>query len=121
MKFLLNSFIKRLFPMRRRPLTTIKEADFFSIGTNDLIQYCLAVDRANEKIAYLYEPAHPAILRLVKHIIDAGHKGGIWVGLCGEMASDPVLAVLGEGPRGRSIPAVEIAGGHIRLEVAVGE
>ncbi|MBZ5752089.1 phosphoenolpyruvate--protein phosphotransferase [Metabacillus rhizolycopersici] len=76
-----------------------KEADFFSIGTNDLIQYTLAADRMNERVSYLYQPYNPAILRLIKKVIDAAHKEGKWVGMCGEMAGDeiaiPILLALG--------------------------
>jgi phosphoenolpyruvate-protein phosphotransferase (PTS system enzyme I) len=67
---------------------------FFSLGTNDLVQYTLAVDRVNERVAHLYEPTHPAILKLIKLSIDVGHRNGIWITVCGEMAGNPMLALL---------------------------
>lgn len=76
-----------------------KEVDFFSIGTNDLIQYSFAADRMNQKVSYLYQPLNPSLLRLIKMVIDASHNEGIWTGMCGEMAGDqlaaPILLGLG--------------------------
>jgi phosphoenolpyruvate-protein phosphotransferase (PTS system enzyme I) len=64
------------------------------VGTNDLIQYALAIDRVNEHVGYLYHPLHPAILRMVRYVVDAGHAAGVRVGLCGEMAGEPMFALV---------------------------
>ena len=71
-----------------------KEVDFFSIGTNDLTQYTMSVDRGNDKVSYLYSPLNPAVLRSIRHVIECGRKEGIMVGMCGEAASDPMLIPL---------------------------
>jgi phosphotransferase system enzyme I (PtsI) len=71
-----------------------RRVKFFSLGTNDLIQYTLAADRTNEKVSHLYDPTHPAIVRLIKNVVEAAHRHGIWAGVCGEIAGDYVLAPL---------------------------
>lgn len=71
-----------------------QEVDFFSIGTNDLIQYLLAIDRNNDHLSYLYDPIHPAVIRIMKYVVDKAHEAGVKVGMCGEMASDPQYLIL---------------------------
>lgn len=87
-----------------------KEVDFFSIGTNDLIQYTMAADRMNEQVSYLYQPYHPAILNLVNNVIEAAHSEGKWAGMCGEMAGDPLAVpiLLGLGLDEFSMSATSI-------------
>lgn len=102
-----------------------EEVDFFSIGTNDLIQYTLAADRSNERVAKFYQPYHPAVLKLIRMCIDAAHRAGIWVGVCGEMASKPAMALLllgmgiDELSMGAvSIPEIKYLLRHVRLSEA---
>ena len=101
-----------------------KEVSFFSIGTNDLIQYALAVDRVNDAISYLFDPTHPAVLRLIKMVVDAARSAGIWVGVCGEMAGDVTLTplLLGLGvdelsASSRLVPRVKKAVQSLNLSV----
>lgn len=97
-----------------------KEVDFFSIGTNDLIQYTLAADRMSERVSYLYQPYNPSILRLVKQVIEASHKEGKWTGMCGEMAGDetaiPLLLGLGLDEFSMSATSILKARRQIGLE-----
>jgi phosphotransferase system enzyme I (PtsI) len=103
-----------------------KEVDFFSIGTNDLIQYSLAIDRVNDHVAYLYTPFHPSILRSVKRVIDAANDEGISVAMCGSLAGDPLLIplLMGLGLRTlsmapTSLPTVKAMVRSINLEKAL--
>jgi len=102
-----------------------KDCDFFSIGTNDLIQYTLAIDRGNNRIAHLYEPSHPAVIRTIKRVVDDAHAKNLTVGVCGEMAGDPVYAalLLGLGVDSLSmappsLPAVKFLIRAMRMEEA---
>jgi phosphotransferase system enzyme I (PtsI) len=104
--------------------TLAPECDFFSIGTNDLIQYSLAVDRGNESVAYLYEPLHPAIIRLLRQIMNAARDTGIPVSVCGEVAADPLIAVIliGMGADELSMSAVSVpAVKRIIRSIRIGE
>jgi len=94
-----------------------KEVDFFSIGTNDLIQYTMAADRMNEQVSYLYQPYHPAILNLVNNVIEAAHQEDKWVGMCGEMAGDPIAIpiLLGLGLDEFSMSATSILPARTQL------
>jgi len=99
--------------------------DFFSLGTNDLVQYTMAVDRVNERIAHLYEPAHPAVIKLIHHTIETAHRHGIWAGICGEMAADPLMVplLIGLGADELSVnpaavPLVKDVIRHLRLSDA---
>jgi phosphotransferase system enzyme I (PtsI) len=94
--------------------TLAKEVDFFSIGTNDLVQYTLAVDRGNEKVAYLYQPSHPAILSLIRTVVDAARKNRIWVSVCGEMAGDPRYTPLLVGMGVHELSMSPVAVGPVR-------
>ena len=99
---------------------------FFSIGTNDLVQYTLAVDRGNERVAHLYEPTHPAVLQLIRRTVEAGRRHGVWTGVCGEMAGNPILAplLLGLGVEELSVspgavPLVKDVIRHVRFSEAL--
>jgi phosphotransferase system enzyme I (PtsI) len=102
------------------------EVEFFSIGTNDLVQYVLAVDRLDEHLADLYQPFHPAVLRLIRAVCEAAHRHGKWVGVCGEMAANPLAVALFLGlgvdelsMEPRSIPAIKSVVRQTRRSEAV--
>jgi phosphotransferase system enzyme I (PtsI) len=89
----------------------VHEVDFFSIGTNDLLQYTMAVDRGNERVASLYRPFHPVILRLIRNVVKSAERAGVWVSVCGEMAANPMYIPLlaGLGIRELSMSTVSLA------------